>query len=493
MLPPSADNQAADDMTGLTGPGASLQQQQPPAAPQPTPLQSAAPQPTAIIDGHVRALRSQLTAIAPQCPYGAPAVPVARLHAFRYAVGDVMGAFSANPPPLEHRQLHRLLSAPETREVFTTSGSWATDATGSPIASVPADFFAGLAIAIDADAFATRGSAPPAASSLSAAAPALPSSLMHAAGLRPDEQAALASSLLLPPGSSRGLAHRLLGGAAAAPDGTAADPAANAAAAAAAASGGAAPSSAPPGVYPPRAPPLHKFLSDPHDQRRSQQHALMVDAATGTLCFRDVSTDTAALTVSEFVMCSRAAKHSSLYREVQDDFQSLTDDCLSKIDEGYPLADILAYELAMRQRFAENPDFCLGVPDLQLLHKYLITPQLMRNMRVASTTAASSGRSGVSRSPGSARGSAERMPVRATAAPQPTNAKRQRTATRVLGHPNQRCINFRKGACDPGRGVTCARSHACDACGGAKYPNVSACTAGHTDDLVFVLPKRKVD
>ena len=67
MLPPSADNQAADDMTGLTGPGASLQQQQPPAAPQPTPLQSAAapPQPTAIIiDGHVRALRSQLTALS---------------------------------------------------------------------------------------------------------------------------------------------------------------------------------------------------------------------------------------------------------------------------------------------------------------------------------------------------------------------------------------------------------------------------------------------
>ena len=64
-----------------------------------------------------------------------------------------MAAFDASDPPFHHRQqLHRLLlvAASETREVLiTAASSWATDATGSQIASVPANFFfAGLAIIV---------------------------------------------------------------------------------------------------------------------------------------------------------------------------------------------------------------------------------------------------------------------------------------------------------------------------------------------------------
>ena len=92
------------------------------------------------VDLAVSELRSQLAVILPAYPTGE--APVTRLHSFRYAIGQALRAFGAGAPPLHHRQLHALLFAvPETRQVITASGSWATDASGIQIASVPADFF----------------------------------------------------------------------------------------------------------------------------------------------------------------------------------------------------------------------------------------------------------------------------------------------------------------------------------------------------------------
>jgi hypothetical protein len=174
-----------------------------------------------------------------------------------------MTAFGTMPPPAHHLQLYRLLASPEMRDFITPTGSWAVTIDGSQLASIPADFLAGIAIAIDADAAYSRaGPAPP------VAAPVLPSSSLlraaNAAALTPSEQAAFASQLLAP-GLSRGMAHGLLGG-------FHPEAAGGAAAAAAAAADAAAPTAHPPaGVFPLRAPALHKFLSDPHD--RSAAHS----------------------------------------------------------------------------------------------------------------------------------------------------------------------------------------------------------------------------
>ena len=185
------------EMAGLTGPGASLPSAPQTAAPQPiaaAPQQQPSPSSLTPAQSHalgvaVFQLRSQLQIIIPATPTGPVGVlPVGMLHGFRFAVIEVMTAFGTMPPPAHHLQLYRLLASPEMRDFITPTGSWAVTIDGSQLASIPADFLAGIAIAIDADAAYSRaGPAPP------VAAPVLPSSSLlraaNAAALTPSEQA----------------------------------------------------------------------------------------------------------------------------------------------------------------------------------------------------------------------------------------------------------------------------------------------------------------
>ena len=222
----------------------------------------------------------------------------------------------------------------------------------------------------------------------------------------------------------------------------------SAAAAAAASACGATPPSLP------KAPKLASFL--PGIDRRKKSRLTLTTGSDGQLSLEDCSDVTPAdLSLSEYVRCSMAA-NSSTYTGCSDQHASLIHDVMSKWDDGYQPAHLLAYDQAMRQKYAEDPSFDMSVPDPSLVHKHLFAP-VLRRIAVSSKGAASSsgGDPSLSRGGGTKgggpssffKGGSRSLPSSSV----PSQDKSQTT-----------CENFNAGVCKfPGR---CHRRHLCNIC-----------------------------
>ena len=87
------------------------------------------------------------------------------------------------------------------------------------------------------------------------------------------------------------------------------------------------------------------------------------------------------MTLFQFETASLRCKES-VYADVSDAYQSHIDFVKTKWDSGIGIANLLSYDKAMRQKYAEHPDLGFPLEDQMLVFKHLITPNLLRMQQV---------------------------------------------------------------------------------------------------------------
>ena len=78
------------------------------------------------------------------------------------------------------------------------------------------------------------------------------------------------------------------------------------------------------------------------------------------------------MSLLQFLTAAERCKNA-VYAGVAEDYQSHVNFITEKWDDGYGTVNLLKYDKAMRQRFAESPERGFPPTDTDLVFKYLIT------------------------------------------------------------------------------------------------------------------------